>query len=307
MGFDAFNWSKNKISALVDRISLIKDDGLMLAPGEIWSLKKSLALDYYIEGSVNLFKKYFDNWFYVDTHCGRGLIGFDEGILKGERFPGSPLIAALRSADSEFTEYMFFDNDEKAIDTLQKRMQVLKPQIGTHNFQIRRSEFAESVSVIESKKKFGNAFLVFIDPIGFIEIKWELMERLLKVPKADIFFTFMTHAIARHKSNVSRSPAYIDSLNDFYGDSSWSSQPDGDGLLQLYIDKIKNFRKYVLTIPVFQTGERKLYDIIIATDSKGANNIVADATEVMKVTDTEVIRDALAVATNKMDTLAKWF
>ncbi|MDE1770751.1 MAG: three-Cys-motif partner protein TcmP [Thaumarchaeota archaeon] len=306
MGFDAFNWSKNKISLLVDKISLIKNDNLVLAPGEIWSLKKSLALDYYIEGSVNLFKKYFNNWYYVDTHCGSGLIGFSDGILKGERFPGSPLIAALRALDSEFTEYLFFDNDSNAIDALQTRLNSLRPQIGIHNFQIRKSEFADSISAIEHKKKFGDAFLVFIDPVGFIEIRWMLMERLLKVEKADIFFTFMTHALARHRTNASPGSKYAESLDDFYGDSSWNQKSNGDELLQLYIDKIKHHRKYVLTIPVFQTGERKLYDIIIATDSKGANNIVADATEVMRVTDTEVIKSALAVATNKMDNITKW-
>jgi len=34
-------------------------------------------------------------------------------------------------------------------------------------------------------------FLIIIDPIGFKEIKWNLMEKLLNIDSADIIFTFM--------------------------------------------------------------------------------------------------------------------
>ena len=78
------------------------------------------------------------------------------------------------------------------------------------------------------------------------------MERLLRIDTADVFFTFMTHAVARHRSNVETGNAYEKSMNDFYGNSEWNTYVEGDDLLKLYIKQIYKFKKYVFVIPVFQ-------------------------------------------------------
>jgi hypothetical protein len=96
--FDPYDWSKKRINTLIDKISTIKNDGLSLSPGQIWSLKKLLFLDYYARAFVTIIRKNdFQNWYYVDTHAGTGMIGFEETDLIKERFPGSPLVAVFRS------------------------------------------------------------------------------------------------------------------------------------------------------------------------------------------------------------------
>ena len=75
---DPYDWTKKRISYLINKIELVKKDGEHVSPGQIWSIKKLLALDYYIASTHNIFKKNFDNWYFVDTHCGSGLIGFED-------------------------------------------------------------------------------------------------------------------------------------------------------------------------------------------------------------------------------------
>ncbi len=307
MVFDPYDWSKNKISNLVSKIIPIKNDGSLVAPGQIWSIKKLLVLDYYIQGFVTIVRKYFNEWYYVDTHCGAGLIGFEEPDLRNERFPGSPLIATLRAQDYSFTDYFLSDSDSNAVSALTQRLQVLKTSVGNRNYSPITRDFASTVNFLESKKRRGKAFLIFIDPTGFKEITWNLMEQILSIETADVFFTFMTPFIALNRSSADNDESYAKSLDEFFGDSNWVKFSTSEELLQYYIDKIKTKKNYIFQIPIYQTGQRKLYDIIIATNSKGAGNIVSDANKIMEATSTELITNALKVVASKSSDLTKWF
>ena len=66
----------------------------------------------------------------------------------------------------------------------------------------------------------------------------------------------------------------------------------------MYIKQIYKFKKY---------GERKLYDIIIATNSNGGKNVINDGSRVMSATTTEMIRDVFKVLANKSTEITKWF
>lgn len=309
MVFDPYPWAKKRISLLVNQVNTIKTDSLKTSPGQIWSIKKLLILDYYISSYVKIMRNQpkFDSWCYVDTHCGTGLINFEESDLKDEIFPGSPIIASLRNPKFPFTEYFMSDIDEESIQTLKQRLVNLKPSVGTESYNPVVRSFEDTVSFVEGKKRFGRGFLIFVDPVGFKEMKWELMERLLRIETADVFFTFMTHAIARHRSNVETGNAYEKSMDDFYGNSDWSEYTEGNDLLKLYIQKIRRFKEHVFVIPVFQMGEKKLYDIIIATNSNGGRNVINDGSRVMNATTTEMIRDACKVLANKSTEITKWF
>lgn len=306
--FDPYDWSKKRINTLINKIYAIKDDGLSLSPGQIWSLKKLLFLDYYVRAFVTIIRKNdFENWYYVDTHSGTGLIGFEEQDLIKERFPGSPLIAAFRSPEYVFTHYFFSDIDSNSIISLQKRLQSVKPLTGIIDYTAQTMDFKKTVEFIENKKKFGNAFLIFVDPKGYSEIKWELMKKLLSISTADIIFTFMTYSIAFNKETALENSTTAQSISDFFGNENWKTCEDGNALVELYCSQVRPFKKYVEVIPVFQTGERKLYDLIIATNSKGGSNVIGDARRIMEVTTTELFRDALKVITGKTTEITQFF
>ena len=110
MVFDPHSWTKKRIESLAQNVKDIKNDCPETSPGEIWSIKKILVLDYYVSGFVKIIRGHpkFDRWFFADTHCRTGLVRFKEDDFKEEVFPGSPLIAAFRNAETPFTDYFFF-------------------------------------------------------------------------------------------------------------------------------------------------------------------------------------------------------
>ena len=306
MSFDPYAWAKNRVEKLISKIDIIKKDGLKLSPGDIWSIKKFLVIDYCIGGFTPIFKKYFEKFYYVDTHCGTGLIKFSETELREERFPGSALVSLLKSDEKAFSEYLLFDEDESSIEALKKRILNLSSQIGSKTITAEVKEFSKSVKTIEELNGFKRAFLVVIDPIGFKEIKWDLMERILRTDTADIIFTFMTHVIARHRSNCTLDNSYGKSLSEFYGDDSWETVTKGNELMEIYKNKINKCKKFVYDIPVFQSGNQVGYHIIIATNSKGAGNIIDSARKITKVK-TEMIGGGVKVLTNKTHEIDEYF
>jgi three-Cys-motif partner protein len=306
--FDPYVWSKNRIKILVDKIQTLKNDGLDVSDGDVWSIKKLLLLDYYVKPFVTIIRKNcFNNWYYVDTHCGSGLIGFDDDDLKNECFPGSPLIVALRGKEYSFHEYIFSDIKTEKINALKKRLGSLKHVTGNLNHSFNMIEFKKTVELVETKKQKGNAFLIFIDPIGFKEITWNLMEKLLSIQTADIIFTFMTYVIALNRSKADSDIVTAQLLDEFFGNNNWNNCEDGETLAELYKQQMSKFKKYTYTIPVYQTGERILYHMIIATNSKGASNVFDDARRIMDVTTTELFRDALKVISGKTKDLTEFY
>lgn len=306
MSFDPYDWAKDRLDKLISKINTIKNDGLKLSPGDIWSIKKFLVIDYCIGGFVPIFRKYFKKFYYIDTHCGTGLIKFSEPELENERFPGSALVGLFKNTDKTFSEYHLFDDDNESINVLKNRIKRLEDEIGSKKITVSKQEFAESVKTIQNLNGFQKAFLVVIDPIGFKEIKWELMKKILSIDTADIIFTFMTHVVARHRSNSTLDNSYGESLSEFYGDNSWQEATKGEELMKIYRNKIQKFKTYVYDIPVFQSGNQVGYHIIIASKSRGAGNIIESARKIMKVK-TEMIGGGIRVVTNKAHEITEFF
>ena len=67
---DPYDWAKERIGYLIEKIDLIKNDNQIVSPGRIWSIKKLLALDYYIASTHAIFK-IMDNTRVQETHCSK--------------------------------------------------------------------------------------------------------------------------------------------------------------------------------------------------------------------------------------------
>lgn len=76
--------------------------------------------------------------------------------------------------------------------------------------------------------------------------------------------------------------------------------------MKIYRNKISKFKIFVYDIPVFQSGNQIGYHIIIATNSKGAGNIVDSARKITKVK-TEMIGGGIKVVTNKAHEISEYF
>lgn len=301
---DYYEWTKDHLKTLYEKCLPLKDDELETSVGDIWSIKKILFLDLYIGGYVPIIKSpnsKFKNWYYVDTHSGSGLISF-KGELKEERFPGSPLVAALRADELPFTDYLLTDINENFINILKQRLQNNKKIFGNRNYEPKVMDFESAVLDVEKKKAFGDAFLFFIDPIGYKEIKWSLMKKILDLMTADIIFTFMTYAIAFNRSKADTDEETARSLDEFFGNKKWRDYSTGDDLLELYRKQIESNGKRTSVIEVFKKGETKLYDIILATRSKGGLKVADYAAKVLSYVDTELIKSTFEVVAKKGNT-----
>lgn len=306
--FDAYDWAKNRISFLIQKIELIKKDGYQVSPGKIWSIKKLLALDYYIASTHAIFKKNFDNWYFVDTHCGSGLIGFEDELLKDEKFPGSPLIATLRNETNPFSDYFISDSSEESINVLKDRLVKLKDYVGGRSYTPETRSFSETASFVKNKAGWGKVFLIFIDPTGYTDLKWEDIEKLLSIEKADIFINFMSYSVALNRPNALKHEEAAKNFDNVFGTGEWRKCTNQDELVSLYMRQIRTKKEFVEEIPIFRAGENKLYRLIFASSNpKGAGNVMTYIKGIIDNVTTELIKEALKVATNKKNDLDKWF
>ena len=299
--FDPYNWTLKQLKNFLEKIEHIKDNGQNVSPGDIWSVKKLLFLNYCVDGFLPIFKNYFKNYYYIDTHCGTGLIEFPDE-LKDVKFPGSPLIAALHSDEtSHFTKYYFFDIESNNINILKSRIDTLELKINRDLFNTEKHSFEETVEFIQditNDSKDKNAFFVVIDPTGFKDIKWKLMKSLLRISTVDIFFIFMTYAIHREKGASKSNPTYGKTLTEFFGNDEWMSYEKNTELVELYKKQLHDYRKFVYDIPIYKKGSILLYNIIITTNSAGAKNVINTAKKLNEVS-TRIIENALKKYTGK--------
>jgi len=305
---DPYDWVKERITYLVQKIVLIKKDGKITSPGQIWSIKKILALDYYIASTHAIFKKNFDHWYFVDTHCGSGLIGFDEKPLDDEKFPGSPLIATLRNSNNPFSDYFLSDISEESINALKDRLSKLKDYVGNRDYSPEVRSFSETAEIIKNKDSWGNVFLIFVDPTGFKDLQWKDLEKLLSIEKADIFITFMSYSVALNRPHAAlEKDESTKNFDNLFGTPDWRKCTNQDELVDLYIRQSKTKKEYVENIPIFRAGENKLYELIFATSNPaGAGSVMTYIKKIIDNVTTELIEDALKVATNKKEDLDKW-
>jgi three-Cys-motif partner protein len=85
----------------------------------VWSIKKLLALDYYIGPFVKIMRsKNFSKLYYVDPFSGSGILKLKEKHF----FPGSPLIPLFRYHETPFHSYYLSDVNSKYISALRKHM-----------------------------------------------------------------------------------------------------------------------------------------------------------------------------------------
>lgn len=307
-GQDPYDWTKNRITDLVQKIRLVKNDGDMVSPGQIWSIKKLLALDYYIDAAHIIFRKNFTKWCFVDTHCGSGLIGFEDKLLKDEKFPGSPLIAALRNSKQPFSEYHMSDISEEAIEALKCRLSTLKDNVGNQQYNPQVRTFSDTAELIPKMDTWGTIFLIFIDPKGYSDLHWKYVEKLLSVDKADIFITLMSYGMALSRPRaMEQDSSEAKTFDSIFGTCEWRNCNTQDDLVELYLGRLRTKKKYVEEIPIFRAGENKLYSLIFASNnSSGAGKIMTYTKGIMDKVTTELIEDALKVATKKKSDLDSW-
>lgn len=266
-------WLQNKLEKIIEMTEMVSKE----CPGHIvepdygfWSLKKEIALMYWIWPFLHIASKHFKNYYYIDLFAGSGLVKADEVY-----FVGSPLVAVCSTLPGKkFREFICFEIDESRKKVLENRAtkaseiyDTCRPKIFNcdcnKNLQNVLEEFCPSRS---------SCYLAFIDPQG-INLNWSTLHQLLMHGKGDIILNFPTMGILR---NINKNESK-DTINNFYGDSSWQDiNPSADDLIKHYMSKIAGYNKAVDFISVINETNTRLYDIIFITGSKGMKNVLSD-------------------------------
>jgi three-Cys-motif partner protein len=213
---DPYQWTKRRIKLLYDNVR-DWDDLVVTTPNlDVWSIKKVLALEYYILPFIKIMRSTnFNKVYYVDPFCGSGVMKLKKKYL----FPGSPLVPLSHIDETPFHEYYLSDNNGARVTALKEHIERLsiREDIGIH---ANKSSFSDVVEELFSGEKPTNwkerGYLVFLDPYG-LEVDWKNMERILTSGAVDIIFTFMTWAIVWNQNNKHAE----DKLTKYFGNPGW--------------------------------------------------------------------------------------
>ena len=305
---DPYKWAKCRIKHLLNEIRPLEGNQGPVSPGDTWSVKKILVLDYYLGASQLIFRKYFDEWYYVDTHCGSGMFKVSQANSHNDvLFPGSPLIALLRPDDKRYTKHLLSDSDITAVDALRRRLSKLGVPAG-NLCETAVRDFSETSKLVKSMKKRGRAFVVNVDPAGFKHLAWSDLERILSVDKADVFVTLMIYALGMGRPQAQDVDGEMAVTFDrVFGSDEWRKCKNNDDLTSLYMQQIKTKKRYVERLPVFATRGGAMYQLIFASNNaSGAGRIIDYTKKIADKVSTEMIADAMGVATNKSQDLDKY-
>ena len=176
----------------------------MTSPSDvIWEIQphtqaKHEILRRYLVSWYPILGKYHKSLVYIDGFCGPGK------YLGGE--PGSPIVAieeALkhkqRLSDVNIN-FLFVDEREDRIEQLQQEIDKYSLPENYKTFSV-LSEFERELRTLLDKIDSSNKNLpptfAFIDPFGFKGLPFDLVERLLEIPKSEVFINIMADAINR--------------------------------------------------------------------------------------------------------------
>lgn len=304
-GESDYEWAKRRVRALFSDVeSWTNDSGLVYEKDDVWTVKKLLAIDGYIEPFCRIARRHFPRWVYVDFFAGPGLMRFASDKFKKKHLcKGSPLIPLFISDKFPFKEYFFFDSDETRTQLLAQRIDRMREEARVNSsvtihppealeFQHAASKLYGKAGMIRNRP----LSLVVIDPEGYEGVPWESVSEVLTNGRVDLIFTFMTFGIIRNKNRVSEEGDSVLSrnLDVFFGDRGWR-KIENDKIVDYYCNKIRSLGYKVRTIPVHEKGERKVYDIILASKDDTVEKIFGQLKARLDELTSEMLGDAIGV------------
>jgi three-Cys-motif partner protein len=267
-------WLRSKLDRLTEMTTLVSKDNFeeISEPDYgFWSIKKEIALMYWIWPFLQIASKHFDSFYYIDLFAGSGLMKADE-----VSFVGSPIVAIGSTLpDKKFSQYICLEVDQHRKLVLEKRAAVACKHFGTCDAKIFQFYCnVELDSILKENCPSGKTcFLAFVDPQKITDFKWTTLHKLLTHGKGDIILNFPTMAILRNL----RVPESESALDDYFGDGLWCQvEPNAEEILGYFMRKILFYRNEVDSLPVKDEQNRRLYDLIFATGSRGMRNVLGD-------------------------------
>jgi three-Cys-motif partner protein len=245
---------------------------------------KLLPMTPHTQAKHLLLKRYLDRWFpilgnrekainYLDGFAGPG------EYLSGDE--GSPQIAIRaamahvhnRSLSPEVKiHFTFVEADSDSADHLKKRLASLQTP-PSFDIEVIPGEFAEVMSAeLDRIDKKGTALaptFAFVDPFGFSGIPHELMARILRFPKCEVFVNIMVEFINRFLEHPNEQ--IVAHFPETFGTAEVLKIPDQFGdrekaILALYRTQMSKLAKYVGRFDMHGKRDQKTYSLFFASN-----------------------------------------
>ena len=304
-------WLERRLHRLIDlRDKILAVDSDVYGEPEygFWSLKKEIALMYCIWPFLQIAKKYFESYHYLDLFAGSGMMKVDEKTF----FVGSPIVALGGTPpDIEFNSYVCFEIEKRRAAILETRLKMVSSELGVGPCKVFKNDCNEQLPLILKStcndQPDKTCFLAFVDPEGF-EVRWDTIQTLLKHCKGDLLLTFQTSGILRNIERAKKDAALAGTLTSFFGCQYWRElEVDEDAIVRFYMSRLNTIdgkNRTTYNIEVKDEKNHRLYDIILATGSTGMSKVISDLKQRLdriRTRDIRSLSNALAGQSTQLD------
>jgi len=275
-----------------------------------WSLKKEIALMYWIWPFLTIASVHFKSFYYIDLFAGSGLMKANDYY-----FPGSPLVAiASTLPNKQFNEYICLEIDSSRSETLEERVKIASKIFGTPIPKVFNVDCNEKLPTIlnEICERKESCFLAFVDPENIKDLQWKTVHEMLSFSRGDMILTFPTHGIIRN-FRMAKSNSKLGKLfSVFFGDDGWKDVTStSDSIVEYYKGKMARTNSLIRSIdslPVKDELNHRLYDLIFATGSRGMHNALRDLKrrlDKIKTKDIRAINQVIADSQKQLTTFCQ--
>jgi three-Cys-motif partner protein len=243
----------------------------------LWRLEphtrgKHLVLRNYLDAWLPILGRYNGRILFIDGFAGPGKYQYGE--------EGSPLIALNafcehRAKDKISAEvvFIFIEKDESRANHLESLINPLRSGLPPNcSVEVINDKFDGTMNVImdlldDQEKNLAPSFIM-VDPFGVSETPMEVIARILRNRKSEVFISFMYDYINRFRSN----PEFEPHLNELFGCTEWKTGIEIEDSIErkqfyynLYERKIRESgATFVVHFDLFE-GNRLIYSIFFGT------------------------------------------
>ena len=225
-----------------------------------------------------ILRRYLQAWFPILSKHHRKVVYMDgfagPGAYIGGEI-GSPLVAldVARNHSARLEGnicFLFVENHSKRHNHLKH---IVSEQTYPKNFEIeiREDEFStvlkEELDHLDETGSDNAPVFAFIDPFGFSGLPLELLARLLKRPRTEIFILFARDAVNRWLNTES----VANHMADLFGLDAIEIPADADRveyLRALYEEQLREIANYVGCFTMQDQQNRPIYDLFFASNNK---------------------------------------
>ena len=241
--------------------------------GTTWPLEhhtkvKHAILSEYLKAWFPILGKYNEKIVYIDGFAGPGCYASGE--------PGSPLVALSIAKDARFSGkiiFLFIEEDTKRLKNLKDEIEKT-PWTKTFDISTEGGNFANNLSEILSHLKENNLrpapIFAFIDPFGFKDVPFDLIQELLTYEKCEVFINFMVDSVNRwieHPKEEIRSH-----IRTLFGCDKLNSVLNAKdrimALRDLYEEQLKTAAEFVLSFEMRNKKDRTQYYLFFASNHR---------------------------------------